>query len=206
MPSISALIGPSKSDLQNQAREADVKVSQPKADLILELAEEATPDIRDELRSILTANKSALQKMAGQLGIDGEQTADALRRQLVSTYLSRQSTHKTNVSKTYPDSDDDGTSRRPRGQLTSHFESAEVRQEAIQKAAHRATDRAFREMRSYVVVESFRPKDAKEPLWIQPASYKRHPDTVTVFEVRVPHSPYPLATADPNPIRMPTNS
>ena len=69
----------------------------------------------------------------------------------------------------------------------SHFESEEARRHAIHDAAHQALDAALNEKQSYIVVESFRPSDAADPLRIQPSYIQRHLNTAVVLEIMVPH-------------------
>lgn len=86
----------------------------------------------------------------------------------------------------------------PKG--ASHFESAEERRAQIEFHLQQAAEHAAKNGMSYVVVESFRPQDAKEPMKVQRSYEKRHPDTMVVAEVTVPHYALPLETTDPNPV------
>jgi len=77
---------------------------------------------------------------------------------------------------------------------SSHQRSKKEREEARKKA--------LANQQNFVVLESLRPKDQNDPVKIQPAYMKRHPDEVLVFEARVPMSPYPVQNAERNPIRI----
>jgi hypothetical protein len=210
MPSVFDLIRKPSEDIAQRARNQDLsgRGSMRKGEKIAALAEE---DISEELTESVLNNKKTddgdgLVGLAKEAGIGSPHSfnkAELQKRLLekkLGTGSSRASSGVMSESSVVPESDEDGFDRLPQSDRQTHFESAEARANAIQQFAQRAASRAVEEQSTYVVVESFRPKDSKEPLKIQRPYMDRHPDTIAVFEARSPHLVFPIKSANKNPV------
>jgi len=202
MPSVFDLVHRGSEEIGELAREKDVpnRGSMRKGEKIAALSDE---DIHEDLvAEILLSKKTnegnGLVGKAKDIGVDSPRshTKAELQELLLKDRLEK----SKGSSGPVPESDEDGFDRLPQSECTSHFESAEQRQAAIEQVAQKATTRAIENQATFIVVESFRPKDAKEPLKIQRAYMDRHPDTIVVFEARAPHLSYPIQSAEKNPV------
>jgi len=207
MPSVFDLVYETSEDIAKRARDRDLsgRGSMRKGDKIAALAEE---NISEELTESVLNNKKTddgdgLVGLAKEAGIESPHSFNKaeLQRQLLEKKLSAGSSKTSSgSSEVVPESDEDEFDRLPQSDRQTHFESAEARANAIQQFAQRAASRAVEEQSTYVVVESFRPKDSKEPLKIQRPYMDRHPDTIAVFEARAPHLVFPIKSANKNPV------
>lgn len=200
MASILELVYETSSELKDRAREASgVKVSQTKDELIKDLAdEEATNEVED----ILSYNTKKLKDETGNSSGLKAEMRETLLAQLFGNASGGGGSAEASsesMSPVWPARKSDGV---PRQDLSSHFETVTNRRKAISSACEEALEKALDEQQSYVVLESLRPKDHNDPIKMQPAYMKRHPDQILVFEARVPMSPYPVQNADRNPIRI----
>lgn len=193
MASYTELLQLKSTEIAERAREQEIegRGSMNKIETVAALADE---DI-GPLIGVLDQKKSELLEVAEDLGVDTEGTKADLQVRIAKDKL-------TDSGDSFPNSGTDGDARKPRENLSSHFDTTERRREAVMSAAHKALDRAMQEGQSYVVLESLRPKDATEPLSVQPSYMKHHPDEFPVVEITVPHTAYRVHKAERNPIRM----
>lgn len=216
MASVLDLVYKDSTEINEIARENDLsgRGSMSKAEKIEALCDE---HLTKESAKILRAKKSALIPRAKEAGIASPYSKSKAELQALlieregfigngsaetetSSGSGASSSDAAGENGMFPASDLDGTERAPQASLQSHFESAEKRMSAIRDAAHQAMDRSLDEGAKYVVIESFRPKDASQPIKIQPSYHKRHPDTIVVVEADVAQWAFPISTADPNPV------
>lgn len=210
MPSVYELLYESSDEIDERAREEDVpkRGSMRKGEKIAALADE---DIREDLvAEVLLSKKTddgnGLVGKAKEIGVDSphSKTKAELQEIVLEDRLNEAGTGASGASSSHDGavapSGDDGLGRLPQSGRTTHFESAEERENQIRKFAQRAASKAVDEQATFVVVESFRPKDAKEPLKIKRAYMERHPDTIVVFEARAPHLTFPIQSAEKNPV------
>lgn len=195
MASILELVHESSAELKDRARETeDVKVSLPKAELMEALAEE---QLSAEGQEILESTKAELQEMGEDLsGTKAEIQEELLERSLSGESVSEEASANPSDG-IWPARGPEGV---PQKELESHFDTVANRRRAINDASEQARKLALENQQSYVVLESLKPSDGKEPMKVQPAYMKRHPDEILVFEARVPMSPYPVANAEANPV------
>ena len=208
MPSVFDLIGKPSEEIAQRARDQGLsgRGSMRKGEKIAALAKENIP--KELTESILNNKKTddgeGLVGFAKKLGIESPHSfnkAELQKRLLEKKLGSGSSKGSSSVSSSVvPESDEDGFDRLPQSNRQTHFESAEARANAIQQFAQWAASKAVEEQSTYVVLESFRPKDSKEPLKIQRPYMDRHPDTIAVFEARAPHLVFPIKSANKNPV------
>jgi hypothetical protein len=230
MASVLDLVHESSEEIGKRAREEDVpkRGSMRKGEKIAALADESIHEdvVAEILLSKKTDDGNGLVGMAKELGVESphSQTKAELQELLLEDHLGQTSeaqTSKGQSSESQPGGGASGADSRqpaasgrsgsgsmPPGREdpermakgASHFESAEERRAQIEFHLQQAAEHAAKNGMSYVVVESFRPQDAKEPMKVQRSYEKRHPDTMVVAEVTVPHYALPLETTDPNPV------
>lgn len=208
MPSVLDLVHKGSKEIDQMAREEDVpgRGSMRKGEKIAALADEDIPE--DTVAAVLLSRKTddgnGLVGMAKELGEQNPHsyTKAELQEMILSEELGTGASGASSSpgGTAVAASDEDGLGRLPQSGRTTHFNSAEERENQIRKFAQRATGKALDEQATFVVVESFRPKDAKEPLKIKRAYMERHPDTITVFEARAPHLSFPIQSAEKNPV------
>lgn len=164
--------------IRKRAREQEIsgRGSMSKVEQIAALADE---DLSGHVE-ILDQKKSALVDVAEDLGLDTGGTKDDLQIRIADARVGQIDGH------TYPDSEKDGSTRKPASDLESSFESTEQRREAIMKAADRMVATAWEKRTSYLLLESLLPRDEREPLSIQPGYMQHHPDKIPVVEALVP--------------------
>jgi hypothetical protein len=163
--------------IHEQAREEDVsgRGTMSKVQLIAALAEEDLSGLVE----VLDQKKTELVDLAGDLDLDTGGTKDDLQIRIADARLSQSSRDG------FPDSSRDGNTRKPDPELESSFETTEQRREAVMNGAAKAVAASLDKGRSFVLLESLLPRDARDPLSIQPAYMQHHPDKVLVLEVIV---------------------
>lgn len=200
--------------LYDLARKQGIDITN-KADIICKLSDQPLSKRQEEL---VKMKKSELVSLAEEKDFSSSGAkADVLERALLHSGLERQESASEpaedadSSAPTIPEkagskepllSGIDEDERLPREGLVSHFDTVEERVNAIKQSAVRATQKAVDKGRSYVVIESFRPKDHSEPLMIQASYVQRHPDSAVVFEAQFPNTPYFIHTAKRNAIRL----
>jgi len=225
MASVLDLVHESSEEIGKRAREEDVpkRGSMRKGEKVAALADESIHEdvVAEILLSKKTDDGNGLVGMAKEIGVESPHscTKAELQELLLEDHLGQTSEAQTSGSQpgggaSGADSRQPAASGRsgsgsmPPGREdpermakgASHFESAEERRAQIEFHLQQAAEHAAKNGMSYVVVESFRPQDAKEPMKVQRSYEKRHPDTMVVAEVTVPHYALPLETTDPNPV------
>lgn len=203
MPSVFMLIHLSsrgEDGLDQLARDAELpgRGSMTKAEKIIALADEPLPD--DALEIVQAASTDLIER-ARAADIDGysKLSKSELQERFLKGILGDTSSRASQAARSPSRNGQSPSQRSASGgaagasNTASSAEAlparnADERHHAIQEAAHSALDTALKEKRSYVVVESFRPKDRTQPLSIQPAYMQRHEDTQLVCEIIIPHT------------------
>jgi hypothetical protein len=195
MASYKELLYFKSSEINDRAREQEIsgRGSMNKVETIAALADE---DMSQDLIQTLDQTKAELVDVADDMGLSTEGSKADIQMRVAEASITGSG------GDTFPNSGTDGDARKPMDELESHFETSETRREEIIKAAHEALDKALAEGQSYTVLESMRPKDATEPLGMQPSYMKHHPDEIPVVEITVPHLAFRLHKAERNPTRL----
>jgi hypothetical protein len=220
MASVLDLIHESSEEIGERARENDIpgRGSMRKGEKIAAVADEDLSEdvVEDVLLSKKTDGGDGLVGMAEDAGVESphSHSKSELQELVLASRLGQTSGSQPGGGASGADSRQpaasgkSGSGSMPPGREdpermakgASHFESAEERRAQIEFHLQQAAEHAAKNGMSYVVVESFRPQDAKEPMKVQRSYEKRHPDTMVVAEVTVPHYALPLETTDPNPV------
>jgi hypothetical protein len=178
-----------------QAAKLSGRGSMTKAEKIIALADE---QLSEEAHEVILAANADLVQRAREAGIDGYSalTKSELQERFLKNMLgeghpeSSPAAKAGSLPRNGPTRSKEVSPGKDTGASSSCSEavrSDDARRQSIREAAHRALDAALAEKRSYVVIESFRPKDKAQPLSIQPAYMQRHEDTHPVCEILIPH-------------------
>lgn len=220
MPSVFDLVHESTDDLNDRCREQDVSYgSLKKHEKIIELSEESLSDSqekalgmkksglvdvakRNDVRSPHSKTKAELQAAVLKALTGGSEVAQGTPKSFSSSSgeSSGEDTRPDNREGFFPPSSVDGAERAPQEGLSSHYNNAEERLAHIQEAAVEAARLSLDKKMAYVVVESFQPKDASEPIRVRPAYMEIHPDEIVVWECGVHQAVFPITNSEKNPV------
>jgi hypothetical protein len=187
MPSILDLVHESSADLKDRARQTDgVNVSLSKNEHLKALSDE---DIGEKARVILSANRPQLVSAANEVGLDHKDVSVPRLKELLLESVCGFSQGGDEVP--YPTGDHE---EKIPGEMTSHFETPQMRQDAIEAATVKAAEKAVRKHVTYHVIESFRPKDHNDPLRVARAYPDHSEEEIIVATVTVPAVHWPVQT------------